>query len=267
MGNFLGSLIFLVLFFSIQAFSQNQQALMSKAAELHFQKNRSFALKLLLRSPNLIMTSKIGQLFQEIATDFYEEETQKLYEQGLLIKKNDLALALVKIQEGIRREPDNLSLILENSRLRLMLGQCSNGSEELRKLRDLYEIDPQFKLAKAQLKVCQKEPIIFETKGPYLLYWKMLEAEQLLQAKQTRKAKDLFLQVQSLDPDFPESWWGLSRAEIDLKEKRSVAPERYLQLCRGINSRIQQKYAAYPFLCRRMAEVEVENRKMSGGSP
>ena len=133
---------------------QYEKEVLSKTEDLHWQKNRKEALLTFLKLHPFHGT-KWNSKFYEIASDFYEDQVLKDFEAVRPKVTSEPAESLRKIESLITKDPYNLKLLLIRGRIRAHLGECDKELEIQKQVIDLYEVEPQFKALRNQLKTCK----------------------------------------------------------------------------------------------------------------
>ena len=274
--NFKRATVIVALFFSSLSFAQMQKQnpketykdIINKAYNLSLQKDRPQAISMLLgalkrEAKKSNAQKELVQALDQITKVFISDKAQQQYELGLSLKFSDPNLAMNKMTEAARLEPENSSIEMAIAHQQMMLGDCDGANAKVVKNKDLAQYLEDWRLISSQIAVCENN---FETyvslkqngdsKGPYAIYWLVLESEYLFKNNQAAKAKEIGASVIKLDAQFPEAYyweWKISQA---LKIKNTKMAQKYVSMCKTINSRQQRAYFAEPFLCRRTAEVE-----------
>jgi hypothetical protein len=248
--------------------------LIEKAYNLSLQKDRTQAVGILLsaikkenkKSP---AQKELLAAIEKVSKVFYSDKSQQLYELALSMKSTDPGTALSKLQEAARLEPDNLSIEMALARQSLSINDCDAALTRTMKQKDLYMAVEELRLAAAQADVCLAKYEDFqvlrnaqETKKSELsTFWNSLEAEYLFKTGAFQKSMEIAVNLQKQDNSFPEAHYWEWRTGTELKLKVDKAAQRYLSLCKTINSRLQRQYLPEPQLCRRTTEIETFLKK------
>ncbi len=243
--------------------------LIEKAYNLSLQKDRTQAVSILLnaikkeskRSP---AQKEILAALEQVSKVFYSDKAQQLYELALSMKTTDPAMALSKFQEASRLEPENLSIEIALARQSLASNECDPVLARAAKQKDLLSAIEELRLVAAQAHVClgKYEDYLALRNGQDVhksdlqIFWNSLEAEYLFKTTGFQKSLETATNLQKLDHNFPEGSYWESRASAELKLNIDKSAQRYLSLCKTLNSRQQRDYLAEPLLCRRTAEIE-----------
>lgn len=274
-----GAPFYLVLLLSLSCFAraantETYRDIIEKAQTLSLQKERGHALQLLTSS--LTRESKKGPApkelvtaLEEVASLFLSDKAQQLYELALSLRENEPQLALQKLADAAKLEPDNLQIQLEQFRVSSILGNCNEAGAAILRLYESLSTLEVVRLAAAQAQLCrnqlddaQKIRNGFDfRKSPLMPVWTSTDVEILLRQKKGDKALESLAQAQKVDPDFPETYYWQWRAEQDLKKVSEKPGPKYVALCKSLSPRSYRRYLAEPFLCRRVQEVESSLKK------
>lgn len=250
--------------------SETYKDIIEKAYNLSLQKDRQQAMIIL---GNAIQNESRPQAVAELrktsldlAHVFLSDKAQQIYESGVSLRRTDLSQAQDKIAEALRLEPDNLSIILEMTRIYVARGECKVAQELVQKHFKTFSFDEELRLSLAQSLACQQkwaeyqkvaDPAVLK-KSPYSKYWSILEAERLIAAKSYVKAQELLLGLLKSDDKYPGAlYWKWKMSAL----QRKPAPEegqKYLMTCKNISANQHRQYMMDPMLCRHLTEVEKE---------
>jgi hypothetical protein len=241
-----------------------------KAYNLSIQKERSQATLLLVnavkkeakKNPKAI--KDLLKALEQIGSVFYSDKTQQLYELGISLRLSDPGLAMQKINDALKLEPDNLSVSLAQMRLQIASGDCGPAVNGAKKAKELNPFSEEIDLVISQAAVCsgqfetyqQLKNLIDDKKSPLARHWMVVELEYLFKNGQFQRGIELALGGQKNEPQFPEAYYWEWRLEIEAKGKAEPPATRYVNLCKTLSSRALRDYLAEPFLCRRTQEVE-----------
>ena len=233
------------------------------------QKDRTQAISLLLgalkkESKKTTAQKELVAALEQVSKVFYSDKAQQLYELALSLKSTDPGLALSKLQEAARLEPENSSIEVALMRLSLASGDCAATAGRLLKQKDLAAILEDFRLVAAQTALCQGKfsdylgvragvDVKNSSLGPF---WQTAELEYLYRTAAFTKADDAAIALQKSDTNFPEALYWQWKSELELKLKADKAAQKYLNQCKTMNSRQVRLYLPEPMLCRRTTEVE-----------
>ena len=237
-----------------------------KARNLILQKNRPQALDVLVAALKNEKSNSIGfrelkKNIQEISRIFFTEKAQQVYEFSLSLKRADLAQALTKINEALRLEPENFTLLLEAARQNLIKSDCKTALELAQKTQIINPWDNELNLILAQAKMCQndlpgyasiKEGAVISGSIP----WLSLEIERYLLEKNFTKATDALAQLKKIDKNYPEQYYWAWKIDIDQKINNLDSAQEYKSNCQNLTVTFYRRFLLDPRLCGRMVEVE-----------
>ena len=237
-----------------------------KARNLILQKNRPQALEVLVAALKNEKSNSVGfrelkKNTQEISRMFITEKAQQAYEFSLSLKRADLAQALTKINEALRLEPENFTLLLEAARQNLIKSDCKTALELAQKTQIINPWDSELNLILAQAKMCQndlpgyaliKEGAVISGSIP----WLSLEIERYLLEKNFTKATDALAQLKKIDKNYPEQYYWAWKIDIDQKINNLDSAQEYKSHCQNLTVTFYRRFLLDPRLCGRMAEVE-----------
>jgi tetratricopeptide (TPR) repeat protein len=180
----------------------------------------------------------------------------------------DPSLALSKLNEASRAEPDNLSILLETQSVLIGTGDCSAAL----KLGDkILETDPYSEMAKlhsAQAAVCLgnfEQSLTYApadiAKSALSLYWQEAQVERMFKKSEFSEALDKLTQMEKQNPNYPETSYWRWKIEAEQKLKNEKSGQKYVAACRKITPRQFRELNPDPNLCRRVAEVENSLKK------
>ncbi|WP_413559241.1 hypothetical protein [Bdellovibrio sp. HCB209] len=279
-SNFLKAALGAAFLFSSPAFSQSKSEtykdIIEKAYNLSLQKDRQQALNILTaaiaRESRPAAQAELKKATVEVAHVFFSDKAQQLYETSISLKKTDLNQAISKLAEAQRIEPDNLTVVMEQARLQIAKGECSNAQEALQKSVKLMSFDEELRLVNAQTQVCagqwveySKNPEVSDSrKSTYQKYWMALEVERQLKLKNLTKASETAQSLVKLDPKYPEGHYWIWKISLALKKSNLEEAQKYVMTCKNISASQYRQYMIDPMLCRRAQEVESEIKGMNG---
>ncbi len=253
---------------------ETYQDLIEKAYNLSLQKDRLQAINLLVSATQ--KESKKGPppkellvALEEVSTVFYSDKAQQTFELALSLRSSDPALAVSKLNEAARLEPDNLQIMLEQIRLQISSGDCDGALKVVQKHRERNPYSEDLRLVLAQSLVCHGKFQEFQAlRGPgdlkkngRELYWQRLDLEHAFRTGAFAKGRDLAVQFSKNEPTFPEFFYWTWKLNQSLKVVDERSGTKYLTMCKSLSSRLMRQFQAEPRLCRNVAEVEAETKK------
>lgn len=259
--------------------TETYRDIIDKAQALSLQKERSHALQLL--SSSIVRESKKGPAprelvaaLEEIAFLFLSDKAQQQYELALSLRPNEPQLALQRLNDAAKLEPDNVQIQLEQFRLGAILGNCGEAASSIQKLQMALPSLEALKLAAAQAFLCQGQfqgaseirAGIDLKKNPLALFWQVFDAELLFRQSKLDKAQDVLVNLQKASPQFPETYYWQWRVEREQRRPGERPALKYVALCKSLSARSYRQYLQEPFLCRRLPEVESSLKKNNNPS-
>lgn len=262
--------------FSAAAAGETYKDIIEKAYNLSLQKDRAQAISILTgalkkEGKKSAAQKELAAALDQVSKVFYSDKAQQLYELGLSLKASDPATATSKLQEASRLEPDNMSIEIALGRLALSSGDCDGAANRISKQKDLLQASEELRLLAAQVSLCQgklEDYVNFRgvqdtKKSAFSTFWLSAEAEYLFKTGSFGKVQDLTESIQKTDARFPEASYWRWKAETELKQKSDKSAQKYINLCKTLNSRQFRQYLPEPQLCRRTAEIESFLKKIN----
>lgn len=254
--------------------TETYRDIIEKAQTLSLQKERGHAVQLLnssiaRESKKTAAPKELVSALEDVASLFLSDKAQQLFELALSLRANEPQMALQKLADAGKIEPDNLQIQLEQFRVSSILGNCNEAGAAVLKLYEALSTLEVVRLAATQAQLCrnqldeaQKLRASFDYRKSTLMpVWMATDAEILLRQKKGEKALEGLALAQKQDPQFPESFYWQWRAEQDLKKASEKAGLKYVALCKSLSPRAYRQYLNEAFLCRRVQEVETSLKK------
>jgi hypothetical protein len=258
------------IFMQVQAAEniETYRDVIDKAYNLSLQKDRAQAVSLLVNVakresrkgsvPNELLTA-----IQEVSTVFYSEKTQQFYELAVSLTLVDPPLAMTKLNEANRVEPDNALVQIQLARLNALQGDCSKSLEQGLKLKEQNPFSEELDLLVAQAAACsEKWKYYLENKpkdlkkSSFMNYWLLIETEMHFKKGELEQMANTLSELdkgRSLDPEAAYWQWKLDSSKKNLGEKSGL---KYIASCKKMTTRQAREFLIDPFLCRHTAEVE-----------
>ncbi len=254
--------------------SETYQDIIAKAQNLALQKDRQQAMNILSNAisketPKNIANVELKKSLNELATVFFSDKTQQLYEVAITLKRTDLSQSLQKIAEAQRIEPDNILLALEQARLLIAKADCSGAEEITIKQRSINPHFEEMNLVHSQAAYCLSKLPVF-AKGAEVIdmkrsalskFWMILEAEKQIKDKNMLKAAETLNALKKIDPQYPEIDYWLWKIDQLNKKKSPALAEKYVMTCKNISAYLYRQYMMDPMLCRHKAEMEISGNE------
>ncbi len=240
--------------------------IIQKAQNLILQKNRLQALEVLSaglkkEKPNSVAFKELKKSLHEMSRMFISEKAQQAYEFSLSLKRTDLPQAIVKINDALRAEPENLTLLLEAARQNLTKGDCKSALEIAQKVQKINLWDDELALVLAQSKICLNDFVgyINTKEGVQItnsIPWLSLEIERNIKEKNLMKAKEALNQLIKIDKNYPEQEYWAWKIDIEQKVTNIDSAQDYKTECQNMTGVIYRRFILDPRLCTRVSEVE-----------
>lgn len=263
----------ITIFFSLNAFAIDPTGnAVEQAQALAMKKNRKEACAILV---NAIETSppkskaKLVDALNNIAKIFFTDNGQKLYELGQSTMFDSPDLALTHFQQALAVEDSNVAILNSVARVHLSKQDCGAAELVLQQARDINPYFGESAILQLRTFVCQQKfetlrekikllPVIDKTSEPYVQYFNGIDLQQL---KMWRKSLDTLLKVAEAEPQFPETYYYLSRAGLEIGREVEPWQRKYVTLCKGLTIRERKRFGLEPRLCPHVKEVEDELAK------
>ncbi len=240
--------------------------IIQKAQNLILQKNRPQALEVLTaglknEKPNSVAFKELKKSLNDMSRVFISEKSQQAYEFSLSLKRTDPPQAIAKINDALRAEPENLTLLLEAARQNLIKGECKSALEMAQKVQKINLWDDELALVLAQSKICLNDFVgyINTKEGVQItnsIPWLSLEIERNIKEKNLMKAKEALNQLIKIDKNYPEQEYWAWKIDIEQKVTNIDSAQDYKTECQNMTGVIYRRFILDPRLCTRVSEVE-----------
>jgi len=238
-----------------------------QASQALAQKDRVGALKILATANKRTIAAKDLQVaFDEIAETFLTEKAQQNYELGVSLRKTDPNMAVSKLNDALKDEPDNQTVLVELARLQLQLGDCSTAIKTLEKASSQNPGSEVVTLQTSQAELClghfEKALALRPSDlrhSKFLVFWQLVEIERRFRSGQLEQGLALVQDTLDAKPSLsgpPELFYWRWKIADQLKKTDEKAAVRYVRDCQKLNSRQARDYAPEPKTCLRTSEVE-----------
>lgn len=257
------------------AVSETYKDIIEKAQNLSLQKDRMQAMGILTgalkkeKKPQAL--KELGNALDTVAKIFYSDKAQQTYELALSLVRTDLSMAVNKLNEASRLEPDNISIETALIRANLAQNDCDGALSRINKYKDLMVYIEDLRFHQLQALLCAgkledynvaKSGMDFK-KSSEPFRWQFLEIEYFYRANQPARARDSAQISAKQEEKFPETYFWIWKSENDLKMKSDKSAQKYLSLCKTLSNRQVRQYFWEPLLCRRTTEVETYLKKIN----
>lgn len=245
-----------------------------QAQSLALKKNRQQAAQVLNDAiaatvPPLKGRSRLIEAEANIAKVFFTDKGQRLYESGQSAIFENPDMALSHFREALPLEDNNVLVLDGVARAQMMKQDCAGAAATLQPLRKLFPFAAEPALLELRALVCQKNFESFRDKLKTLppleksqeAYVQYLVAQDLLQQKMWRKASEVLNKLTEEEPQFPEPYYLLTRAGVELNRDIDQPAQKYVSLCKAAGVRERKRFELEPRLCANAKEMEDELAK------
>jgi tetratricopeptide (TPR) repeat protein len=240
-----------------------------QAQNLALQKKRQEALKVLNKAienaaPPLRGRGKLVETQISIGKVFFTDKGQRLFESAQSSMYDNPDAALNQYKEALALEDNNI-LVLDNiARVQLGKQDCAAAATTLQAARALYPYAPEPAILELRTLLCQKNFEAFREKNRVLpalekgqdSFVQYFVAQDLLQQKMWRKATEILTRVSEEEPKFPEPYYYLVKAGVELGRDTEPWAQKYLSLCKGMTLRERKRFSLEPQICTNAKEIE-----------
>lgn len=261
-----------------QARAETYKDIIEKAYNLSLQKDRQQALNILLtalqKETRPQNTIELRKAVNDVGHVFISDKAQQMYETAISLRKSDLTQSLAKLNEALRIESDNLTIVTEMGRVMIAKGDCSGAQDAVIKQSRMVPYDEELKLVSAQAYECLSQWVeygkLYDSnevkKSPLQKFWLVLEVERYFKIKNFPKAQEIVNNLKKIDPKYPEvSYWSWKLGQ----QAKGPGPEdaqKYVMTCKNISANQYRQYMIDPGLCRHVLEVEADLKGANGTS-
>lgn len=247
---------------------ESYKDLISKARHLTLQRDRLQATQVLIRgiqreTRNTAAHKELVAAIDELSGAFYTEKAQSLFllADGLEYEKPKESIE--KLNEALRLEEGNVSILKALGRSHLRLGECSSASKHIFTARELNPYSAEIRLLNLQLADCEKNAeqltALLSSKpdesDPSERFSKGIRLRELQRKGDLKGAKTLLAAWEAAQPDYPEVYlwkWALSgNSPTD-----RVAARKYMSLCQNLTPRKKKSYNLDLELCKSVEKVD-----------
>jgi hypothetical protein len=243
--------------------------LVNKAQNLTLQHDRLQTSQVLVRaiqgeskdgksSNSSIAHKELVRVLDELTGVFYTEKAQNLYSAADASSTLRPKESLDGLQEALRIEEGNVTIIKAISRINLVIGECGRADVSLRSAEALNPYSVEIKLLRLQVLDCNKQTELLTaglTSATNELdnvdkFAKGIFVKDLLFRKEIKKAKQALALWETQFPDYPELYywkWQLGQ-QTGIKDRTSAL--RYSQLCQNLTNRKRKSFALDVDLCK-----------------
>lgn len=251
-----------------QSSTESYKDIIEKSYALCLQDDRKQAIQILLaaikKEKRQIAVKELSSALLQVASRFFSDKNQQAYEVALAGFFDDPATAQAKMTELEKLDPGHLEIIKTLTLLQLRQGSCNGASDQMTKLTEFIPYSEDVRLLQARALLCSgdlegasKYALASDLKkGRLSVFWLSLLMEIYFRRSQFSKALEYAQAAQKQAADFPELNYWMWKSGSD-----SVAAQKYLTQCKGLNQRLKRSYMMEPNLCSRLSEVETFLKK------
>lgn len=244
------------------------EAIKAKAAS--GQRKEALAeLEKLEKTPQLTDAQKnqVNELAENIATVFYSDNGQKLYEKALALLTVHTSQARALLQEAEQVEPYNRALLQAQIQVELFDGKCRAALAKINLLDPRYQMATGVEALNIQALLCvgdiassEERLKELEKKPTAALPHAYLAAKLRLSQNDFAGVEKWLLKFEHNQTDFPEVEYLKWRSAKKTSAEAAGAANKYLQMCQDIGPKIRRKYFWEPRICGQVVEVEAERQ-------
>lgn len=255
--------------------TESYKDLISKARHLTFQRDRLQATQVLIRGlshegKNTQAYKELLAALNELSGVFYTEKAQSLFlmaDAAELEKPKD---AIDKLNEALRLEEGNLSILNSLARAYLRLGECSNANKPITAAKEINPYSPELKLLTMQLADCEKNYDQLSTlltgkpdeSDPTEKFTKGLRMQSAEKAEDHTAAKNILKSWEASQPEYPEVYYWKFKESLTSTPDRASA-QKYISLCQNLSPRKKKSYNLDIELCKSVEKVVEDLKKTS----
>jgi tetratricopeptide (TPR) repeat protein len=256
--------------FTVAAFEPGNSAV-EQAQALAKKKNRTEACAVLQKSlaemtPASKSRPKVLEALNQISRLFFTDKGQKEFEAGQATMWDSPDMALSHLKTALAVENDNL-LILDNIvRIQLMKQECDAAAGTIASARKINPYSSEAAILELRTLVCQRDFTGFKDKAKSIVtadkweeaYIQYLIAQELMQNQNWKKAFDTLSKVTEEQPQFPEAYFWMAKAGIELEKDTEAQYQKYVSLCKALTTRDKRRFSLEPKLCVNQKDAEDE---------
>lgn len=251
---------------------ESYKDLISKARHLTFQRDRLQASQVLLRgiqreAKNSSAQKELIAALEELSSVFYTEKAQSLFLLADAMEGEKLREAVEKLNEALRLEEGNLSILKALGRVHLRLGECGAASKSVTEGLAINPFSSEMKLLNLQLLDCEKNysqlaaalNAKIDEGDPTEKFTKGIRLREMQRKGEIKGAKALLAAWEAAQPDYPEVYywkWALSGNSPGAVPTDRSAAQKYLALCQNLTPRKKKSYNLDLELCKSVEKVD-----------
>lgn len=248
--------------------TESYKDIIEKSYALCLQDDRKQAIQILLaaikKEKRQVAVKELSSALLQVASRFFSDKNQQAYEVGIAGFFDDPASAQAKMVELEKLDPGHLEVIKAIALLQLRQGSCNGAGDQMAKLVDFIPYSEDVRLLQARVLLCSgdlegasKYALASDLKKSRLsVFWLSVLMEVSFRRAQFPKTLEYAQSAQKQAADFPETNYWIWKSSSE-----SVAAQKYLTQCKGLNQRLKRSYMMEPNLCSRLSEVETFLKK------
>lgn len=258
------ALVFAGALFSISAVAkkvnkETYQDIVEKVQNLLINKDRANALVLLNQSilkegPKSPSGKELIKTLNQSSKIFIYEQTQQLYEVAIANWVTNYTAALENLNLALKKEDDNLEVILLKVRAHLSLNECRDARAFIKKIDEINPYEEELSLLYAQLNICEKNYDefykIFSVNKTESVEWQQLFLIYAIN-KSLPNQNILLDKIKKANKYFPEIYYW----EWKKNNKPEIA-KKYINLCKNMSDLTKRSLVRFIYVCSGAIEVE-----------
>ncbi len=247
---------------------ESYKDLVSKARHLTLQRDRLQATQVLARGisrepKNSTAYKELVAALDELSGAFYTEKAQSLFllADGLEYEKPKESID--KLNEALRLEEGNVSILKALGRSHLRLADCGAASKQIAAAKELNPFSSDIRLLSLQLADCEKnydQLTLFLSVKPdendaNERFTKGIRLRELQRKNDLKGAKSLLAAWEAAAPEYPEVYYWKWTLSGDTPTDRAAA-QKYMSLCQNLTPRKKKSYNLDLELCKSVEKVD-----------
>ncbi len=242
-----------------------------QAQGLAVKKNRKEACEILQRQlretpGNAKARAKVLESLNHISRMFFTDKGQKEFEAGQASMWETPDIALTHLKTALATEDDNIQVLSAIARIQLMKQDCEGATQSLASARKINNYASEPAILELRALACQQRFLVLRENAKAIsttdkweeAYIQYLLAQDSIQQQNWKKAFDALLKISEEYPQFPESYFLLSKAGDELDKDTEAWLQKYVSLCKAVSGREKRRFSLEPKLCANQKEAEDE---------
>lgn len=249
--------------------------IISKARHLILQKDRLKATRILqqaIRSKNFSEPhiAQLTKALEDLSFLFLTDEGQKEFQLGESLYYSGQRGALVHYEKAHGLEPRNIQVVQALARVFLREDQCTKSLQIAQKGFEINPYDKVLSYFQIRALYCldraeQAKNLTLQWKkslSSFKLQLTALQVERLFKEGSREKAFQVAQKLVVMDRKYPRGHYWLWRTRPVDEGLEEEDAQRYLSLCKSLDSKMRRKYKYEPRVCGFIAEVDdfIKNR-------